>query len=353
MLFFFVLAIVTIFLYHLAERSNNKQIYFIALLPPVLIEGLRNDNIGTDMNVYGAVWFYNMRVQDSLPGILQDATTPEYAYHSLIYLGKLLSKDIHVYLTLCAAIKMGLVFFTGYKFRHLINTSLFLAFYFSFFYFSGFSMMRQTLALSVCILSVWYLFNERYVVFLIIVFIAYLFHNSALLMLIVLYLYVTRKMKFSVVINLVGAVILYSSIPVLMEYLIGSSLFKEGVAEHYMDTGVVSAKTDMLFSITLLMYALYSFRKGMNAQKYMAFMCAVSTLVFLFLSNYIEVAFRMSYYFVIVSVPFSLALLRKEKPVYRRIGSLAFLFLMALQLYIGCVHGLNETLPYRSAILGI
>lgn len=353
MFFYFSLVVITILLYNFAERKNIKILYLIAIIPSVLIEGLRNEDIGTDMMGYGSIWYYNMRIEDGLLSALKNVSTPEYAYHTLIFISKKLFNDIHLFLILCASIKMGLVFFVGYKFRKQLNTTLFLAFYFAFFYFTGFSMMRQALALSVCLLSIWYLYNEKYYIFFATVIIAYLFHNSALLMVIVFYLFLTRKMRLSLPINFFGVIILYSSAPFLMQYLIGSSLFKEGIAEHYMNTGVASAKSDILISSCLLLFSIYTIRKHVTPQNYMAFLCSASTLMFLFLSNYIEVAFRISYYFVIPAMLFSLILLKREAKKYRTLGYWAFLSIMAIHFYIGCTHGLGQTLPYRSFILGI
>lgn len=62
------------------QKRVKKVFLFIALIPPALFEGLRDEYIGTDMLVYGSQWFEAMDVNNSLWEVIEYAPTPEYGY---------------------------------------------------------------------------------------------------------------------------------------------------------------------------------------------------------------------------------------------------------------------------------
>lgn len=377
-LFFFFIA-----LYKWAELRESKWLLFFAILIPALFEGLRDDVVGQDMLGYGSQWFDDMDVNEGFLSVLEFANTPEYAYHLLIYLCKKISPDIHLYMTACALIKMTAVSLFAYRMRDRFSTVLFLFAYYCFFYVLSFSMMRQGVAIALCIYSLYYFMNQDIKRFLFFVAVSYFFHNSAILMLLLIPLYYMRNFRYKYILILGSAFFIYTSVEVLFELVLMSPLFKSEMADLYIDSGVASAKTNLLISTVFLGYGAYLFffkeikTKGIegeneneieeeqeaeteednetrkeDANTYLLIVTSALTLVFLLLASYIEVAFRMSYYMFIVSVIIVLVYIY-ERERFRVLLVVGFISLFFLHFYIDCSHGLAGALEYSSDILGI
>lgn len=354
MLLYLSLFILFIALYYIAERKESKILFLISLIPPVLFEGLRDELIGRDMAGYGTLWFYNMDIKDNLASIIENALTPEYGYFLVIYISKLITPDIHLYMTICALIKLLMVYLTAYKLRNVFCSVIFLFAYYCFFYVNAFSMMRQGVAVAICIYSLTYYFNHKLIKFLILVVIAYFFHNSAILMCLFLPLYYMRNMKLKYIIITTGIVLTYTFIELFFSVAFELSLFKSNMADLYIDSGVTSAKTNILLSILFLLYSLL-LKLWSNTEKDKLFYFFVSSffsLLFLLLASYVEVAYRMSYYMFIMSMLLSVYFMRQRAKLR---GALYILYLcfFFLHFYIECSHGLGEALDYSSKILGI
>lgn len=235
--------------------------------------------------------------------------------------------------------------------------------------------MRQGIAVAICIYSIYYFFNHNIIRFLIAVLVAYFFHNSAILMLLLVPIYYLRNLKYKYYIILGGILLVYFSIENLFELVLMTPLFKSEMADLYMDSGVPTAKSNVLISLVFLGTAGYRYffeneeeeekednderdeegnddKKKDGEETYILLITSAVTLLFLFLSSYIEVAFRMSYYMFIVSlVIMTKYIFASEDYKIIKTGSFAILFL--LHFYIECTHGLAGALDYTSNILGI
>ncbi len=127
------------------------------------------------------------------------------------------------------------------------------------------------------------------------------------------------------------------------------------MADLYIDSGVPSAKTNILIALAFMGYGIYRHfieDDEFNDKTFMLLITSAFTLLFLLLSSYIEVAFRMSYYMYIVSVVV-VAMYINNAERYRLSQIVGFLSLFLLHFYINCNHGLVGALDYTSTILGI
>ncbi len=383
MILYLTLFIFFIALYKWAELRESKWLLFFAILLPTLFEGLRDDVVGEDMLGYGGDWFDYMDENDSVMTMFDLAQTPEYAYHLLIYICKNIFPDIHLFMTACALIKMTAVTLFAYRMREQLSSILFLFSYYCFFYVTSFSMMRQGVAVALCIYSLYYFMNQDIKRFLLVVAVSYFFHNSAILMLLLIPLYYMRNFRYKYILILGSSFFIYTSVEVLFELVLMSPLFKSEMADLYIDSGVASAKTNLLISTVFLGYGAYLFfsrkiktkeMEGENENEieeeqdaeteeeneiwkedtntYLLIVTSTLTLVFLLLASYIEVAFRMSYYMYIVSVMIVLMFVYISDQ-YRLIKVGAFVSLFLLHFYIACSHGLVGALEYSSSILGV
>lgn len=360
MFFYLTLFLLFIAIYKWAEYDGRWWALLIAILIPTFFEGLRDEFVGEDMLGYGGEWFYSMDENEEVMTILELAQTPEYAYHLLIYVCKKISQDINFFMTACAFIKMSAVTMFAYRMRERFSSLLFFFSYYCFFYVTGFSLMRQGLAVAICIYSLYYFENHDLKRFLPTVAIAYLFHNSALLMLLIIPIYYMRNLKYRYYIILGSIVLVYLSVEILFELVLMTPLFKSGMADLYIDSGVPSAKTNILISLVFLGYGVYYYYfdeeksevEGANDKTFLLLITSAMTLMFLMLSSYFEVAFRMSYYMYIISVYIVVMFIyNSEQYKLERITGFTALFL--LHFIICCNHGLAGALDYSSDILGI
>lgn len=355
MIFYLTLFIFFIALYKWAELRESKWLLFFAILLPTLFEGLRDDVVGEDMLGYGTQWFDFMDVNENILNMFEFAQTPEYAYHLLIYICKKISSDIHLFMTACALIKMTAVTLFVYRMREQLSSMLFLFSYYCFFYVTCFSLMRQGISIAICIYSLYYFANQDIKKFLLLILIAYFFHNSAILMLLIVPIYYMRNLKYKYYIILGSIAFVYFFVEILFELVLATPLFKSEMADLYMDSGVPSAKTNILISLVFIGYGIYRhfFEEEESDEKtFMLMITSAMTLLFLLLSSFIEVAFRMSYYMYIVSVAIvttHIFNVERGRPIH--IASFVMLFL--LHFYINCSHGLAGALDYSSSILGI
>ncbi len=355
MLFYFSLFLFFVTLYNWAIRNNSKCLLLIAAIPPILLEGLRDENVGRDMMVYGAPWFYDMNTGYSLWDVIENSSTPEYGYMYVIYFCKKICPDIHLYMTVCATIKLLMVYFAAFKMRKAIHSTVFIFAYYCFFYVTTFSLMRQGIAVAICIYSLTYFLEHKMKMFVVFIIIAYFFHNSAVLMLLFFPIYYIRNMRFKYSIIILGIIFFYTSIEFLFPLLINTSLFKSSMVELYIDSGVPSAKTNILITIIFVIYG--GFLNIMKWKKYnervfLLLTSSMISLMFLFLASYIEVAFRMSYYTFFMSMLLTFFFVKQNRRL-REISLITYMFLFLLHFYIECSHGLSDALKYSSKILNI
>ncbi len=402
MLFYLFVSILSICLYKFAESRGKPLVFFIAILPPVLIEGLRDQTIGIDMQTYVVPFFLTLSRANDVFEVPELIDHSDYGYLYLTYFFAKYVGDLNVFLTFFAVMKLVPVYYTAYIQRERINSALFLFAYFMYYYVQGFSMMRQSLAISLCIFSLNFFFLKQFKKYYLCVFIAYFFHNSAVLMLYLPLIYYFGKSKYKYLFSLLVPIFIFFQIENIMESLIDSPLFTEGKVVGYMDSGVETEKTSILIAVYILFFGFFLFFRtlwkrifskddseevvegtvsdelqaesstgelmGKDCEddvsdlsldpydvynwdlRYLMLTSIAYAIIFLLLASYIEVAFRMSFYMMNVAVFTMLILLKKEKGIVFDFG---LLLLFLLHFVIACNHGNNGTIPYQSIILQI
>lgn len=359
MLFYILIAVIVTLFVWIAKKNIKGQYFCLAtaILIPSIIGGFRDGTVGEDLLTYGTYYFETAQRYSNLWQFISDWETKEYAYAILCYTGKSIYNDIHSYLFLSEFIKMVLVVFTAWHFRRIVNPCIVVFSYMLFFYWMGLSMMRQSLALCFCLYSLTFYWDKRYIHFLMCIVLAYLFHNSIVFFLYLpLVSYLFFKTKHPVLISILGIVALYTSAISAFMLLVSSGLLRADLSDLYLDSGVTTAKANILISCFMLVVPIL-FKRNNADKKYWYFIVEVSaglSLMFLYLSTYFEVAFRVSYYMMCVlfiTFPMVVGLI-KNKP-YRQFVSISYCVLLILYYISNANHGLNETIPYTSKILGI
>lgn len=358
MLFYIVIGIITALLAHMMVTfydRNKMSAYIFCLLfiiIPSMLEGCRNVDVGTDMLGYGSLYFYNAASCGNIGSFLADLDTKEYGYHLLCYFCAKIG-GINFYMFVAALIKMTMLALTCIFFRKKTIVWLAVFCYMLFFYWYGFSLMRQSLALCVSLYSLTFLYGRKYVAFSACMLVAYLFHNSAVFMsymLAVIYMARFRHRLFYVSAG-VGVVYIFAS--VLFVYIATSGLFGESKLDLYMDSGVASAKSNIVIMVVYILMPFILKVRNRDIAYYIR-ACAILGLMFLMLSSLFEVAFRVSFYQMLPLLFLVPALiLDVQGKTMRNLCKCALVCLFLAHITIAASHGMSDTIPYKSEILGI
>ena len=127
-------------------------------------------------------------------------------------------------------------------------------------------------------------------------------------------------------------------------------LFAESKRELYLDSGVTSAKTNILIMAAFLLFTFVAKIRNKDLRFFIR-ACSMYGLMFLSLSSLFEVAFRVSFYpmlALLIAVPMAIQSLNKTM---RNISTIAFVSLFILHIVIAAIHGMADTIPYKSTIL--
>ena len=359
--FYIVIIILSVFLFSVANRNYKRKPIFIFfysafVLLLSLLGGLRDESVGSDIATYGIAFFEDAKYASSLWSLLQHKTG-EWGFHILMWICTRISGDIHFMFFVEELIKILLVSSTALYFREKLNATLFVFAYLTFFYFVGFSAMRQLLAMSVFIYSLRYYFNGEHLKYILFGLLAMAFHSSgifAFLIYFIRYLH-WESLKKNVFVHLGIMLLIYVFSMTIMNYLMFNNLgvYSEK-AELYMEReGAVTAKTNILLAIALLILSCFcKFWKKNRLEYSIYIVLIIYNLFFLFMSPQFEVAFRVSWY----QIPFMIILFLRFARLYvikkRLFLNITYISLFILHFVIASIHGLSGTIPYSSRILG-
>lgn len=358
MIFYLVIGVITAGFAQLMVQSyrNNQALFllscFLFVLLPSVIEGCRDVTIGTDMMAYGSIYFYDALRYNNVFTFLRNLDTKEYAYHLLCYIcGKY--GTINLYMFMAAFIKMILLALTCIHFRKKTIVWMAVLGYMLFFYWYGFSLMRQSLALCVALYSLTFLFDKKYIGFSLCVVISYLFHNSGIFILLMPLILYMLRFKHKLILISASATICYLMASALFVFIATSGLFGESKMALYLDSGVQSSKTNILILVAFLLFTLIC--KKQNEKLIFVIQAnAIIGLMFLMLSSLFEVAFRVSFYQMLPLLFLFSALLKAyQGGLWKVTGKIMFLLLLMVHIVIAAQHGMAETIPYKSVLLGI
>lgn len=356
MSFYIIVGIITAVLAQLSVNLYDRNkvgfsiCFLVFILFPSIIEGCRNPNIGSDMLGYGSAFFYNAAQYNNVYDLLADLDSKEYAYHIMCYICAKIG-TINLYMFVAALIKMIMLALTCIYFRKKTIVWMAVLGYMLFFYWYGFSLMRQSLALCISMYSLTYLFEKKYVLFSVWLILAYFFHNSAVFMFYMIAVLYMAKFKHGLLYVSLGVGAVYLLASVLFVFIASSGLFGDSKMDLYLDSGVDSAKTNILLMMFFVLMPIGVKTKDRLLVYYIR-ACALLGLMFLSLSSLFEVAFRVSFYQMMPLLFFVPALIQKSKVKVMQVGIAAmFICLFLVHIIVSASHGMADTVPYRSIIL--
>lgn len=345
----------------------------VAILPLVIVEGLRDVTVGFDTQLYGVDIYIETRHQRNIGDIIQlciDRDSHDYLFSVVNWFGYLIYDDFHSALILCAIIKYIAISIACLLLRNKLNSSLLFLCYTLFFYVAGFNLLRQSISIAISFLAIAFFIEKKHYRSIGLIIVAYYFHSSSIFVAAIISSFYIRKLKIPVWLCFLAILCCYAISIQLMLLVDSAGLMREGMAERYMDSGVNSSKADILLIIGSLIIGLINLRllKNEEASKelynsqtlsmsfsgqtylYPFFINCALALTLSFMSSYFEVAFRMAYYSsVFLWVVTFMIIKEKQSHLY----TLLFLSLFLIKFFIDASHGFSEALPYTSKILGV
>jgi hypothetical protein len=347
--------------FYLASQAKNKVIinilYFIAILLPVLLAGLRDSTIGTDTGSYPLItYMYVSGMKTLKSAFMWNDGNVENAYIFICYSVTHFLNNFNFFLTIISLITI-LGLFWGAIVSKENKVWLFFLFFFMYFN-SSLNAERQAMALCMCMPCMAYMIRKNYVMTAVTFFLAFSFHHSALLFLSILLLYYfvfknpkifNRKVTKLVVV--IGIVIILASFNSVLQSLVGFGLDSKyvdryGSSEEYGSNVPISLFALNLFNL-IIFKIIAAKDKGSRYYTFGEYMMIISFL--LCFSGLISTfAVRVGTYFLFVNILILSHYLSGNKRIWQvsTAGFYVFYWVMTV-----AIANLGDTYPYQSQIL--
>ena len=154
----------------------------LAVLPPILIAGLRDSTVGSDMELYIVPIFTGiasngqnlMEFIDSYPFMEIGYLFVNYVIAQLTDQPFFLLASIHILIIIP-------LYITAMKWRECLSPVLFMFIFYMIFFQESLSIVRQSIALSFSMLALTFFIEKRYINYFVFIIISFLFHQTAVI----------------------------------------------------------------------------------------------------------------------------------------------------------------------------
>ncbi len=189
MVIYLIVFVVSVFLFFLSERINNKFLKWLAvtlgILIPTVLAGLRDRTIGSDTRGYGSVFYKWAAASSSFSQYtakvhsMGDLT--DYGFHMLYFISSRFFADYHMGLFLASLITTTFFYLAYKRLKKLFDIPIWcgMLIYYLSMYNTTLNMIRQSIAVSIVFFAFSFMLEKRYGWYIIWNLIAMLFHTSA------------------------------------------------------------------------------------------------------------------------------------------------------------------------------
>ena len=309
------------------NRKLRWKFIFLAALPMFVLIAFRNQSIGADTGVY--IYHFNKMITTPWPNIFENSNM-DPGYVIFVKLITVFTDDPLVYQVICALIYLLAI--TTFTNQQEDNHFLILFLYGSLgmytFMFTG---VRQCLAISVCLFSYRFIKERKLIPFILLMIIAFYFHNSAILFA-AAYLIYPRKLSFpNALMYAIGVILSVIYLDVIQKW------FNERFEYDY---GIESGAGGEIFAVLIICitaFTIYAMVKGNVASREAKGSTNIGmiTAFFWLLRLFTRVAERPSYYFMLctfASFAYAISTLKDYKEKYV-VKMLVISFAMLLFIY--------------------
>lgn len=178
------------------EKKENKKGFWVCMVLAVLLiaglAGLRDETVGTDSLPYWN-WVAKAMQASDLQGVMAEGRLTEPAFTLLLYVAAKWLKDFHWLYFMNALCAYGFCMATLVRFRKVLSLPFAWISYLLLFYSNSLNQMRQATAMTMILLAFSYLMEKKYLPYAALTVFACLFHNSAIVSVFFLALYLVLK----------------------------------------------------------------------------------------------------------------------------------------------------------------
>jgi hypothetical protein len=352
----------------LFKNYRSQSVFFIIGIVVVytLISGFRDFGIGIDTNVYIEDYFDTAKSLVSVKNFFS-IESMDKGFLLLCWLSSLISSDKQVVLVV---VELWIISFTmhgAYLLKRNHNMKLWIFVFLYFFMFFGYSinLMRQFCAMSLLFWGFASLRNGNWKVYAITQVVAYYFHSSSVVFLLVPIVYLLsdmkniRKRNFLTIVALSSVLVIMSSFFYFLTFLGDLDIVSEVYSDRYGTDSEYQATAGFsilqllnYLGIFLLLYLAYRNKKTKISQRYiLVTLYSISFLFFQlrYITSYLD---RLSYYISLIYLIYLVYVLNDKRiPLLLRIIVVSFTIFFCYRIFIENLGA--EIYPYRSKILGL
>ena len=186
-------------------KSRNGKIIFITLsiAITVLLAGLRDIYVGIDTShYYENLWTEALKKPSTwsfLKSYHKYYPSKEYLYALLLGASAQLTGNFHVFLTLVHLIVIGGIYIGAFRLKKYASPAFIVLLFYLFYYNHSLNIIRQYMAMAIIFAALPDLLNRKYKRYLVAVFIGVMFHNSSIMgimpMILFMLLYPKRRLR--------------------------------------------------------------------------------------------------------------------------------------------------------------
>lgn len=349
--------------FKIKRKAFGHLFLILATIIPSILSGCRDLNIGTDVNIYlSPAWQHALHYSSIIEYI--GTTFMEPLFGMIIFIFAHYTSDIHWLLFGIQLLIMLLVYKLAYHYRQLIPIWIIYFLFLLLMYQLSFNMMRQAIALLICINSFKYVEERKFYRFLAYIIIGLGFHITTIIFSVTYFFYFVYNtdksskwihiLQISVIFLSIIFVLLYNEI-ILLAVFLGILKAKYLQYTSFGDTFTSSFSiSEFIIRAFFFCIALYNYRMKILDKKSSSFFLFISFFELLCntLSLYSTYASRITLYFFmlyIIYIP-RIIINSKNKPIFI---ALLIILLSYYWYYLYIINKVSDTYPYTSSILNI
>lgn len=362
MIIYILTFIISLLLYNVAVKIKDYSRYFFLFLSiaiPSLLAACRDLTVGTDILAYVDKVWDEAILSKSFLELQQALPLVETGYLILNYAISRFTNNIETYFFIHQFIVSGTFILLAYRNRDKIQSNLIIIFYFLFYYNECLSMMRMVISLCLVMWACQFYFEKKYIkasIFLPFIFIS---HGSGIFALMIPLIFIAYKRwerhTFMLYVMItIASIVLFYGFQTILQNVLGAGYLMDKYDMYINQENQSVHKVDILFFVTLLGSMLALVKKTNRDEKYYGVITLIIylSIVLTLFGSVVEVANRVVYYLTcpIMLLYQHVTIDYKENRKLYMIATFLLIFHFG---YLAFTHGIAETIPYTSKILGI
>lgn len=356
-----IIGIIMCYIIQYKKLTKKSKKIFLGLIILMLsfVGGFRALNIGTDVSVYGKKYFELAVQSKSLSSYLKIFSFAEYGYLFLNFVVSRFTSNINIFLLVLQLMCNSLILITLYKYKEKCPLWMSFCFYFCFYYGITFNIMRQCCALSLIFFSIRYLEEKKIIKYFIMIYIAFLFHSTAIIAGIFIYaIYLICNMKnknkiLFIFLILASLTIIVFGIKNFMKIAYSFGIINERIYNYiyvFFKENINISWGELFYKIFFVLIAIYTFNKKNTSKRSFALVCVLIDFILFQLKVVISYADRFSFYFGYLNILFipqcfnAINLKTNKKNVINIVYFIiCLLYFIYKYIYLGC----GQIYPYE------